>query len=92
MFVRACDVAGNINGTTVTFIVDTVDPSITITAPVEGSYNNTGTVNVTWVATDVNGMDHYAYSTNGTTWTNTTALEQSFSFAAQLYPPVALDM
>ncbi len=40
--VKVVDAAGNWNETSVSFVVDTTAPSITILTPTGGSYNNTG--------------------------------------------------
>ena len=50
-----------------------VPPAISIDAPLEGSYNNTGSVTVKWTASDaIYGIAKIEISTDGTTWTDVT--------------------
>jgi len=79
IYVRAYDLAGNFNESSVTVTIDTLSPSLEILTPEEGSFNNTGNVSVTWTSNDVtSGVDHYAVSTDGTNWTNVTVAEHTF--------------
>jgi hypothetical protein len=50
--VRVTDNAGNVNSASASFVVDTVAPVLSINSPTSGSYNNTGSVTVSWTATD----------------------------------------
>ncbi len=78
--VEVIDLAGNRFTDEVTFVVDTAVPEISITSPAGGSYNNNGSVTVTWNGSDATtGIDRYAYSTDGSTWTNSTELNRTFS-------------
>lgn len=63
------DNAANMNSATVTFTIDTVPPIVTITAPRDGSYDNTGTMTVVWVSSDTgSGLANTEISTDRTTW------------------------
>jgi uncharacterized membrane protein len=55
-----------------TITVDTAVLTVTITAPISNSYNNTGIVTVVWNASDASGIAKTEISTDGTTWTNVT--------------------
>jgi hypothetical protein len=69
-YVEAVDNAGNVNMTHVSFVVDTVEPSVTIDYPSDNSYNTTGSVTVSWTADDDgSGIDKIEASTDGITWT-----------------------
>ena len=48
----ANDTSGNINSTSVTFLVDTVAPSINLNSPIHGVILTNSTVNFNWTATD----------------------------------------
>ena len=55
--IRAIDSAGNVAVTSVSFSIDTVSPSVTITYPEEHAVLQTATVLVTWNVSDLN-LDH----------------------------------
>ena len=60
--VRAIDRAGNDFETSVTFNVDTVPPTLTITGPMEGLNTNSTTVSVFWSGSDAtSGIKGYQY-------------------------------
>ncbi len=62
VYVEVQDNAGNTGSASVTFTVDLVAPSLTITAPASSAYLNVSTVNVFWNATDANtGVQGYQY-------------------------------
>jgi len=46
------DSAGNSNSTDVTFIIDSIDPSVSITSPTNNTLSNNTTLNVNYLATD----------------------------------------
>ncbi|MDD1771970.1 MAG: right-handed parallel beta-helix repeat-containing protein [Methanomassiliicoccales archaeon] len=76
------DMAGNSVHGIFYFIYDVTAPSLAIDAPANGYVNSTGSVMVTWTASDtLSGIDHYAVSSDGTTWTNVTGTEHMFSLA-----------
>ena len=67
--VRATDAAANIKTTSVTFTVDTVAPSVSITSPSSGAYVNTQNVTVSWTSTDAtSGVAKIELSADGTNW------------------------
>jgi parallel beta-helix repeat protein len=67
IYVRAYDGAGNYNWTSVSFVIDDVDPSVTMTAPSDGSYDTDGNVTITWTGSDDrSGVDYYWVSVDGT--------------------------
>jgi|GEM_PF-2123707 len=67
--VRVFDRAGNFAELTVSFTIDTISPSVVIAGPIDGSFNNTGSVTVSWTTSDVtSGIKIVQYSTDGTTW------------------------
>jgi|GEM_PF-2793394 len=71
VLIRATDNAGNVYTASVGFIVDTISPSVVITSPIDGSFNNTGSVAVSWTASDVkSGIRIIQYSTDGMVWFN----------------------
>jgi hypothetical protein len=79
VYVRATDNAGNVNTTSVTFTVDTTKPTVKITSPTSGLYNNTGSVMVKWTAIDATGIAKIEVSTDGTTWTAVTGTSDTFT-------------
>ncbi len=72
--VKAFDNAGNENSATVSFIVDTIAPSINVTSPDDGAWFNTTSMNVTWTGSDGgSGIAYYLVFLNGTQVANTTS-------------------
>jgi len=70
LHLKVTDKCGNTYETSVSFIVDAVDPTIEITSPAEGYHNNTGSVMLKWTASDaMSGIDYYLVSADGKTWT-----------------------
>ena len=72
-FFTVNDTAGN--SVTVSLIVtcDKTAPTLTITSPTSGSYNNTGSVMVKWIANDtLSGIKKAEISIDGATWINVT--------------------
>ena len=60
--VKAIDLAGNEIVVSVSFIVDTIAPTVTITAPSEGHYSSSSSVSVTWSGDDIGvGVQAYQY-------------------------------
>lgn len=76
--IEAKDVLGNIALVSVEFIVDTIDPTVSIISPATSSFNNTGAVTVIWAGTDVNGIANYYVSIDGQTAVIMTALNKTF--------------
>jgi len=75
------DVMSNVLTDNVTVICDKFGPSMQIFSPVDGSYNSTGTVEVTWSGYDgLSGMDHYIVGLDGGTSFRLDATETSWSF------------
>ena len=79
VLVQAYDLAGNFNETTVAFVVDTTAPTLTITSPANGSYNNTGNVTVQWAASDNVGIAYYNVSIDNAAWTTVSGTSQVFN-------------
>ena len=87
--ITAVDEAGNARTVSVTFTVDTVAPSLTVTSPDDGSYDTDGNVTVDWEAFDVtSGIKTCSVSvvgrlsmflTNGTSYTFTDLGEGTFT-------------
>ena len=69
LHIRATDGNGQVNTSSVTFSVDTVKPSLSITSPVSGSWHNTTSLNVTWAANDERDrLDHFWVSLDNGQW------------------------
>ncbi|MCG7840837.1 MAG: Ig-like domain-containing protein, partial [Methanomassiliicoccales archaeon] len=66
--VKVTDNVGNFNETSVSFIVDTTAPTVTITSPADGSYNSTGNVTVQWTTDDDDGIAYYDVSIDDGSW------------------------
>ena len=78
--VLAIDKAGNSNQSTVSFVVDTIAPNVTITYPAPNSYLNTSTVVVNWTGSDNNtGIKSYYVSLDGGTPVNV-GLNTTYTF------------
>ncbi len=72
-YVRAFDNAGNENSTSVSFLIDTVAPTISITSPANGSYINTQSAELMWSGYDGgSGIAYYLVYLNGDQVANTT--------------------
>ena len=85
VYVKAFDLVDNTATTSVTFRVDTVDPAVSITAPVGGYYSPSTSVRVDWTGSDSgSGMLGYQYRVDGLGWSATAgALTFSFEGLAQ---------
>ena len=80
--VRATSNVGNVNQTSVSFIVDTVKPVIVIESPNRGSYSANNSVMVQWNASDAaSGIAKTEISTDGTTWTTVTGNSDILTFS-----------
>jgi hypothetical protein len=79
--VRVTDNAGNAATATVTFMVDTVDPSLSITSPEDAWETEDKSVTVTWTCTDVGcGIDRIEVCIDGGAFTPVgTVSERIFS-------------
>jgi hypothetical protein len=79
--IRATDNAGNAATAIVTFMVDTVDPTLSITSPEGGSETEDATITVTWTCTDVGcGIDRIEVCIDGGSYVSVgTASERTFS-------------
>ena len=70
----ANDTSGNLNSTSVTFTVDTTDPTLTLYSPTNSSYNTT-TIDLNYTSTDTNlDTTWYEYNSANTTLTTNTTL------------------
>ncbi|NLX48208.1 MAG: hypothetical protein GXY70_08600 [Euryarchaeota archaeon] len=77
--VRTCDLAGNFNGSSVSFTVDITAPSLEITSPENGSYNNNGSVTVVWTGSDgLSGISGYEVSLDGAAWAEAAGTQHTF--------------
>jgi hypothetical protein len=64
--VTAFDEAGNSQAANVDFVVDTVQPSLSIDSPTEGSFLAVSNVELTWTASDVvSGIDRFEVTLDG---------------------------
>jgi parallel beta-helix repeat protein len=80
--VRITTNAGNVNQSSVTFMVDSTKPVIVIDSPDNGSYTASNSVTVQWTATDAtSGIAKTEISTDGTTWTTVTGSNDTLNFA-----------
>jgi hypothetical protein len=69
VYVTAFDNAGNRAGDIVSFTIDTVDPTINITSPVDGTVFNTTSVTIRWNGRDNNsGINHYEIRIDDGNW------------------------
>jgi hypothetical protein len=67
--VRAFDLAGNQADFSVTFVVDTVDPSVTITAPINGWMTNLTSQYFSWSGSDAtSGVAAYRFQLDSGGW------------------------
>ena len=79
--VHAIDLAGNDFETSVTFNVDTVPPTVTITVPNEGLITNSTTVSVFWAGSDAtSGIKGYQYKIDTGAW-SVLSLDLTHEFA-----------
>jgi hypothetical protein len=78
--VRATDVAGNTATASVTFMVDTMAPTLSITSPDDGWETSEKSVTVTWTCTDVGcGIDRVEVRLDDGSYVTVTASERTFS-------------
>lgn len=73
VYVEAVDNAGNVNETSVTFIVDTTEPSVEIVSPTNGSSLNSSSMTVSWTADDASGIAHFLVRVDGGSWQSISA-------------------
>ena len=77
---RAADNAGNVRTATMTFTVDTVAPSLSITSPKAGYWNNTGGVLVVWTDSDSgSGVSRVEISADENAWSTVTGTSDVLS-------------
>jgi len=80
VYLEAVDRCGNSFSTSVTFNVDATDPVLNITSPSDGYYNNTGSVQVKWTASDsISGIAYYMVSLDGVSWHKATSTSYTFT-------------
>lgn len=78
VFIRATDSEGNINETSVSFIVDTIAPTLEISAPLDGSYLNSPSVMISWAANDNgSGLSCFLVRVDNGDWTRVDAANGS---------------
>jgi parallel beta-helix repeat protein len=69
LFLRAIDGAGNINSTSISFIIETSPPQIEISAPSDGAFLSTSSIELVWVGSDAGaGIDHYEIKVDDNDW------------------------
>ncbi len=82
VLVKAFDLVGNAATTSVTFRVDTVDPTVSVTAPANGYYSASTIVTVDWTGSDSgSGIAGYQYRIDGQGWTAIAGIT-TYSFSA----------
>ena len=70
LYVRATDLAGHVNNTAVSFIVDTIAPSLAFVTPANGTRLNSTSVGVRWTVSDTgSGVATTQISINGMLYT-----------------------
>ena len=68
---RACDKAGNVGTTYVTFTVDLTPPVVSITSPRDGAVVSSSKINVSWEGYDaLSGAGYYQVRVDGSEWQN----------------------
>ena len=79
--VMAYDIVDNEGITSLYFIMDSTDPTVTIVEPNDGAYLDSGDVHVEWTGDDAtSGIKSYQYRINGGAWSeNTTATSHIFT-------------
>ncbi len=86
VYVKVTDNAGNVNQTSVSFTVDTVNPFLVINSPISGSIINNGSVMVQWTVSDAtSGIVKTEFSTDGTNWINVTGTSHNLTLADGTY-------
>jgi len=84
--VRAFDEYGNYKESSVTLVVDRVAPVISwIASSAINSYNNTGSVTISWTVVEAGGLMKTEYSLDGTTWLSITGTKIALPFADGAY-------
>jgi hypothetical protein len=79
--VRAMDQAGAYKDASVTFVVDTVAPTLTITAPTSNSYVTARPI-ITWEGSDASsGIANYLIRRDGGTWTTLSSSSVSYTLS-----------
>lgn len=74
--VRACDRAGNVRTASVTFVIDTAPPELTITSPASAALLNASQVTVEWSCEDAHsGVASVRYRLNEGPWTAVASAE-----------------
>ncbi|WXG41878.1 MAG: Ig-like domain-containing protein [Candidatus Freyarchaeum deiterrae] len=68
--VVAFDLAGNNATASVSFNVDTIPPTVTITSPTMGVLLNTSSVTVNWTGSDDTGISYYEVRNDSSSWIN----------------------
>jgi parallel beta-helix repeat protein len=80
--VRVTTNAGNVNQSSVTFMVDSTKPVVIIDSPDNGSYTASNSVTVQWTASDAtSGIAKTEISTDGSAWTTVTGSNDTLTFA-----------
>ncbi len=71
VYIRAYDNVGNYNTDSVSFEVDTIDPSVDISSPSEGGISKDTDVTIEWSGSDSgSGIYYYEVRDDGGTWRN----------------------
>lgn len=90
--VKVHDNVGNENMSSVSFTIDTTNPIVTITSPLDDYIFNVFDVTVDWIGNDDNsGLDHYEIRIDGGTWVDV-GLDKSYIFLGLTIGPHAVDV
>ena len=68
ILVRAYDLVGNFNETSVTFTIDTTAPTLVISSPTNGSYVNSANVTISWAGSDATVISYYEVRIDSGDW------------------------
>jgi hypothetical protein len=82
--VRAVDKAGNTKDASVSFVVDTVAPSITITSPTSGSTVASSKPTIAWTDSDASGIAYFQLMRDGGAWVQLASSTTSYTLVDAL--------
>jgi parallel beta-helix repeat protein len=79
VMVRAYDLVGNFNETSVTFTIDTTAPTLAISSPTNGSSVNSANVTISWVGSDATVISYYEVCIDSGNWTSLNGTNMMFN-------------
>jgi hypothetical protein len=80
--VRSVTNTGNVKDASVTFVVDSIAPALTITSPSSGSTLTSTSVTVRWSGSDSgSGVAYYQVRTSSSPWTQLASTATSYTFS-----------